>query len=339
MKVQINSYSLDFKLENENTTADLMSSIYDWSKKRNYIFIEAQINDGSYSIDHIPEIPREEIKYINCIIQSKAEVVISSLNEAVDYCNKITNYITITTNEKNFDKSQMNALSNGIEWLIEVLSTILKLLSLDINEVKFKDIKVIDAVDRFFDFKDAIKNIEKIEDLVKLYNEKKISLTSILDILKMLISSENLKSLIRDSIDTPDILINSLKEIKENIPKLLINIEESAIAFQTGKDDIGSEKLQLFVDFIYTYIRNCYQIAPVFTIDLSKIVVNNISLEKKNLEIHNFLNDIVSVMENNDIISLSDILEYEMKPVLENITQYIDTLIDKVLKNSISFDE
>jgi len=40
------------------------------------------------------------------------------------------------------------------------------------------------------------------------------------------------------------------------------------------------------------------------------------------------LNEIAEVMENQDIISLSDILEYEIKEALANIDKYIDAIID-----------
>jgi hypothetical protein len=140
--------------------------------------------------------------------------------------------------------------------------------------------------------------------------------------------------LVIQSIDSPDILLNSILNIKNEIKNQIKNLEEIAVSYQTKKDDIAAEKLELFISFIFNYSRTCYQISPVFEIDLEAVKVDNISLGRKNDEIQGHLNNIIDAMENNDIISLSDILEYEMKSSLENLGTYIDLLIDEIKKNS-----
>ncbi len=152
-------------------------------------------------------------------------------------------------------------------------------------------------------------------------------------ILKMLLMSENMKSLVIQSIDSPDVLINDLINIKKEIPAQIKNLEEIAVSYQTRKDEIGSEKLELFINFIFNYSRTCLQVATVFGVDLEQVIIDGNSLSEKNNEIQNHLNNIMEVMENNDIISLSDILEYEMKSSLENLEIYIDTLIDFIKRS------
>ena len=70
----------------------------------------------------------------------------------------------------------------------------------------------------------------------------------------------------------------------------------------------------------------CYQVGPVLTIDTSAITVNGVSLEEKNNELQDYLIETISILENNDIISLADILEYEILPALEGLGEYIDLL-------------
>jgi len=103
--------------------------------------------------------------------------------------------------------------------------------------------------------------------------------------------------------------------------------EDIAAAFQGGRDAEGAEKLNGFIDFMYTYIRTCHQIPPIFRIDLEGIVLDGTSLEDINADLTEKLNMIVEVMENNDIISLTDILEYEIKPAFEGLGRYIDELL------------
>ena len=65
-----------------------------------------------------------------------------------------------------------------------------------------------------------------------------------------------------------------------------------------------------------------------------EIMIDNVSLEEKNSIINDMINEIVNVMENNDIISLTDILEYEIKPVFENMELYIDKILDTIIQSS-----
>ena len=133
-----------------------------------------------------------------------------------------------------------------------------------------------------------------------------------------------------NSVESPDNLVVSIKKINDELPAQIKNIEEIAVAFQTGNDREGAQKIELFIDFIYQYVRTCYQVSPVFDIDLSEIVIDGISLLDKNSEIQNFLTEISEVLENNDIISLADILEYEIMPLLESVTAYLDLMIEKI---------
>jgi len=330
MKIQINSSPVGFELQNEKTVSDVINSMYKWTQQRDLVFVEAKVDDQSYFIDEIPDISLQEVELINCQIQSKADIVISSLSEGIEYCKKALNFMENSIRDNHPDITQIEFMPGGIDWIIEVLTKVLQLLCLDINEVKYKDKSVMDYTERLEKFRNDVKNENNISSLVKLFDEGRVLFSSMNDIMKMLISSENMKSLIINSIESPDVLIHSLKEIKDRLPEQLKNLEEIAYSFQAGKDSIGSEKLQIFIDFIYSYSRTCCQAAPVFEINLRDVIVDGISLDEKNGEINSFLSEIVEVMENNDIISLTDILEYEIKPALENLEFYIDNLIKRI---------
>ena len=95
-------------------------------------------------------------------------------------------------------------------------------------------------------------------------------------------------------------------------------------------DNEGVEKLHRFIEFIFLYTRTCYQIAPVFGLDLEEVVVDEISLVERNNQLQELLEQVSEVLENDDIISLADILEYEIKPVMENLHLYINSLTESM---------
>jgi len=82
---------------------------------------------------------------------------------------------------------------------------------------------------------------------------------------------------------------------------------------------------------MFNYTRTCYQISPVFDISLKDIVVGEESLEERNREIQILLNETVDIMESNDMISLADILEYEIVESIENLENFIDLLLEKIV--------
>ena len=43
------------------------------------------------------------------------------------------------------------------------------------------------------------------------------------------------------------------------------------------------------------------------------------------------LNETLEIMESNDMISLADILEYEIKDIIDNLDQYIELLLKRIV--------
>lgn len=330
MKVRINNCPVEYQLENEKNVTEIISSITRWATERNLVFIEAQIDDTSYTPDTIPPLPVDKVDLINCMIHSKGDIVLTSLGEAMGYCDRVAMFIAKVSEGGGGDPAQASSLALGLDWISEVLKKILTMLGVTASEVRYRDGNLEGFIIRLDRLRERLKEDPSGEDFIAMLGGESGLFESMKDIFRMIMLSENLKSLIIQSIDSPNVLLNSLMEIREELPAQLLNLEDAAIAFQTGKDNQGSEKLQQFIDFIYRYIRTSSQISPVFDIDPAGISSGGTTLEDKNRLIRELLDQIVVVMENNDIISLADILEYEMRPALENIVLYIDLLLGKI---------
>jgi hypothetical protein len=335
MEIQINSCPVEFELSGEKTIGEVIGSIVDWTRNRNLIFTETAINNNNYSIDKIPDIPLDEIRTLNCIVQSKADLVISSINACIDYCAKSEEFFRKSVSESNASTKEIENVATGIDWIVELLTKISDMLGIDLTGIKYKDDPVQLYIDKIIKFKTGlIGNKKNSEKLLQTIEGNYDIFSAISSILKMLLISENMKALVIQSIDSPDVLMKTLIGIKDEIPNQLKNLEEIAVSYQTRNDMAGAEKLGLFINFIFNYSRACFQIASVFGVDQEKVIIDDISLSRKNDEIKDHLDNVMKVMENNDIISLSDILEYEMKSSLENLGVYIDALITYIEKRA-----
>ncbi len=328
MQVLINDCPVDFELQQDNKISDVINSISEWTRDRDLVFYELYIDDHSYPIDGAPEASLNDIKVINCIVQSKADIVFSSVDEATRYCDRLTAFMERVAETGQCGRNDVDDMLSGISWLLEVLSKVTGLLGISYNRLKYKDGELAHHVRVIEAFRDSLAVAgNDAKDVMALHRD---IFADIKHIFRMLLLSDEMRSLIVQSIDSPDVLISSIAQARDELAVQLAGVQAAAVAYQMGKDMEGSERLKSFVDFIYRYTRTCYQLVPMFHVDLSEISVEGVSLEEKNRTLRGLLHEIITVMENNDIISLSDILEYEIRPALENLGAYLDQLVGKI---------
>ena len=331
MEIQINNHPIEFQLQQEMTIADVINSINGWSSERDLIFSEVHIDGEPYTVDDIPLHDLEKIACINCIIQSKSDIVFSSIDEGARYCARAGAFIdSLLEDTEKVEQGQLEHLSQGLEWMNDVFKSIVKLTGLDANAFGYKNRTVADYILFLEKMKNEVRDMDAIEEY-KNYFQKHGNIFPILkEIFRLILMSPEMKKLILHSIDSPDVVLETLTVIRQSMPKELQNIEDIAVSFQTGKDKEGIEKLNQFIDFVFNYIRTCYQVMPVFDIELTEFVHDGVNLGEKNERLQQMLQETIAIMENNDFISLSDILEYEIKPSLEDLDVYLGELINAV---------
>lgn len=321
MDIQINSHPVSFDLEQERNVAEVVTSVSRWAQARDFVFIEAYIDDVGYTVDRIPDVSIDRVERLNCIVQSKADVVISSIEEGIRYCDRVIDFAHKAAGAP-ARKEQAEALAGGIVWIKDMVTSVLTLLSINIGTVSLKDRGLETILKELDELRDAAEARES-ERMIGLFTELK-------NAFRLLLMSENLKMLVIQSLDSPDVLIDALKEIRKSIPGQRENLSSAAAAYQSGKDGEAAERLQRFIDFIFGYIRTCHQTSPVFQVNLRDVAIEGVSLEEKNGAIQQLLAEMHNALENNDMVSLSDILEYELNPAFGNIERYIDLLIEKI---------
>jgi hypothetical protein len=329
VEILVNNYPVDFTIENEKTAPDVVDSILKWCRQKDLILSMVYIDDEIFALDQIPDRSIDSIKILNCLIQSRSELVFASVDEGIRYCEKADAFAAEAAKSGRVGRSDMVDIASGLIWLGDIISNIINLLGLKPETVKYRDINLPEYISLLENFNSSIENGGENSYLEILKSNANIFQTSI-GFLRMLVVSDEMKALVMQSIDSPDVLMKSLLQIKDSLPSQLDNIEATAAAFQAGKDSVGIEGFKNFLDFIAEYVRTSYQIGPVFDINISEVKINGASLEEKNRILQDFLNKTVEIMENSDIISLSDMLEYEIKPSLGDLGNYIDLIQDMI---------
>jgi hypothetical protein len=326
----INDCPVEFGLEREKNVSDVIQSVSAWTRERDLVFYELYIDDGLYAIDAVPDKSLDEVTVINCIVQSKADIVFSSADEAMRYCDRIEGFAGRIGENAEWTRGDRDDFVTGVSWLLEVLFKVMGLLGIARADVKYRDRELSYYIRILEGLRDALAAAGGTPELNQAVGTHAGIFSDIKGVFRMLLLSDAMRSLIVQSIDSPDVLLASLRQTGSELPDQLANVEAAAVAYQTGKDVDAAGRLKGFVDFIYRYTRTCSQIMPVFRVDLAEVEVDGVSMEKKNRDLRGLLHDVIEVMENNDIISLSDILEYEIKPALESLRPYVDLLLSRI---------
>lgn len=328
MKLLINGSEISFDLSEENRVKEVVSAVKDWAATRDLIITEVLVDEKTYHVDDELNLPVDSVGKIDCQIVSKADLIMSTIDEGAAYCERAITFLNLSVENGSVDSAKKEQLSAGLLWLEETLHTIFHLLTLDPADVSYMDRSVSECVKELSSLSAAIAAASDDKSLLEIISSRKGIIEIARGIFKMLYFSDNLRQIIVKGLDSPNDLVVHLEEVSEGLASQCESIERASIAFQTGKDAEGSEILQSLIDFIYRYMRICHQISPVFGVDSATIVIDDRSMENLNASIHSSLEEIVNVMENGDIISLADILEYQLKEDLFHCKGYTDLLLE-----------
>jgi len=327
VRILINNHEVDFKLENEKTLDEVVSSLHGWASERGLIMMEVQMDGKTYSPETVPSIALDQAGDVNCVLESQAETIFSTAGEAITYCGKAVEFIEDCEKTGETKDDELRNLAEGTQWLAQVIVSVLHLLNIDPESRNYRDRTIAYYVERIESFAANLR--EGGTDCAYLSTGKEI-LSDGMDILKMLLGGEEMRRMVLEGIESPDALMESLHVLREGLEKERDNLRECVVSFQAGRDAEGAERLNRFIEYVYRYSRVCGQIGPVFALPLSDLMRNGKSMEERNIDLQGLLSQVLDAMENDDIITLADVLEYEIVPLLSDLEDYMDLLLEKL---------
>ncbi len=333
MEIRMNGQQVDITLDTEKTLADVESSMTKWSAKRDLLLTGIFADDRFYITGEVPDEPIDGVAVLDLQIQSRVDLMIATLTDGIAYCDRVISYINQAIEDASFSTDDIEPFFAGIDWLLDITQSVFRQLELDIHDIKHLDRPVADYLADVTRLSMELKAMvrEKDAEIIREYlKQQKDLFSAFRGIFKMALLSDNIKQMVIRSIDSPDALIKALHDSRERLPAELDNLERISEAFQSGRDSEAVDKLQEFLDYMHMFTRSAIQCAPVFGLDSSGIVVDGVSFDEKNSEIGELLSAVVDAMENDDIISASDILEYELRPSLETVPQYITIILERI---------
>lgn len=302
MDIYINEKQVDFQLETEKNVYDILENIERWGGENNLIILNYKLNQGEllFLIDRqenkqslIADIDRIDV----CMV-SNEEYVFKSTKELKTFCEKF---------KSNVYKVEIDEAITALEWIEDNLKSLLdifKLINKDFFLEVVKDIKI--SLYKPAKNKNILdEQLNKLEELThRLVFKAWVSHLSF----NLKVATKESSFKVRDEIITlSDELIDKIPPIAENI--------------QTGRD---GEAMHAIED-----LTEAYQVLMMYaekTQILAKTIADKANKTGKNLfeDIKNILKEIEEHLDKEDMVQVSDLIEYEFGEKLRDLKQLIE---------------
>jgi hypothetical protein len=93
------------------------------------------------------------------------------------------------------------------------------------------------------------------------------------------------------------------------------------------------ELFQNDITIMEDLITTVQKTQKLFNLNYAQIKVNEKSIEEEILTLKDILKEVITAFENNDIVMLCDLLEYELSPIIENWIEILKRLEEEAKAN------
>lgn len=288
------------------------------------------------------DILAKEIEILEIKTLKTVDLAIESLTEVGKYIPKLINGVSqikdfLKEGKEIEAKKTTVQFVEGLRWMASVLKKSGLILKLDYKNIYLEE--------------EEATVLEKIEALEKeersLQNELKAlnwqGIEEVLDELRPLLSSwikalpkilqgysKKEKAEILKEETTSAQIFRGLKASKEDLSKLSKELEDISIRMQTGNEYEAMEGLQECTRTLENIFGLLKKAQDFFNLNYSQIKIEKEDVASKIEEIKDVLSEVVTAFENNDLVLLADLLEYELSPLMSRFPEVINCLISQI---------
>ncbi len=326
MKILVNQRPIDFEIGVTETLKDVVSLLNKWTAEGNAIIVDLKIDGKSIQLEEAINSPLkiDEIEVLEMELQGVEEMVKEGLEEVENYLPRL-----IIGIDQIAELSRLKEFVEGLEWLNEVITKAGSLMKWDYNKLCVDEELIEKKRDGLVEIASLLK--EKVEN-----KDMEGASTILKDRVKPLLEGwvEALPTLIKKIPKKEDTqaLLSKLKGVSSRFPDLSKEIEKISVYLQTGEMTEAMEQFQKTIDELQSMIHLLQEIRIFFDLDYRGIKVKEETIEERCQELDELLSEIITAFENEDIVMLADLLEYELSPLLSRWGEVITAVIAEVEK-------
>lgn len=344
MEILINREKVDLKLDKNACLGEIIEILNEELAKTQMVIVDILLNKERINPIEKKDLLVKEIELLEIKAVTAVDLAIESLTEVGKYIPRAVRGIggikDFLKEGKDREVSQkVSQLAEGLSWIVDVLKKSGLVLKSDYKSIYLKE--------------EEATVLEKIEALEKeersLQNELKElnwqGVEKILDDLSPLLSSwistlpkilteyskQEGAKILKEETGAAQIL-RELKASREDLSKLSQELEDISIRMQTGNEYEAMESLQectRTLENIFGLLKNAQNF---FNLNYAQIKVEKEDVASKIEEIKDILSEVVTAFENNDLVLLADLLEYELSPLMSLFPEVIDSVLARIKK-------
>jgi len=129
--------------------------------------------------------------------------------------------------------------------------------------------------------------------------------------------------------------ISSLEKIKVYLPEIAKKMEQASFLIHQGDFKKAFFLLNKYIDLWDGLNETLRIIENIFALDYSQIILQKDTISYKMEELVEFLDEAKKAMNDNDFLTLADILEYELAPRIMEKKELVDRII-MILKHQMN---
>jgi hypothetical protein len=318
MELYINSEKMDFELENEKNSFDVVNSLSElFSKTEPKQFItKISIDEKEYSF-----ADEEKLKSVNIDNVKKIEVEVNDLfgitTLSFEQIGGFLELLSEVFKNKKRDENSKN-INEYVLWMKQGISQIIKLFYGKENQ-----------------FKEEKSFYENCDGLIKILSSgnsfESISEEAALVIEMLKGDLKDIKNMLIHNFKLPDrdYIIENINVVVKNIDEILPKLESIPILFQNGEDRESMNIIQNLTEILEKSINLFLLFKETFKLHMDKYTVKEVSFEEFFNIVTDHLKQLMDAIQNKDSVMIGDLLEYEFVPNLNEVKSILTKVYEE----------
>jgi hypothetical protein len=133
-----------------------------------------------------------------------------------------------------------------------------------------------------------------------------------------------------ETIDVRTQAVNALREVKNHLPGLTKALVEVTKSIQAGEVLKGYKSLATCADVLNLIVHVIDEVRALLGIDLTGVRMDGSTLSEQLEQVRNVLRDAKGALDTNDIVTVADLMEYELAPRIGKWDAILDTLLKTI---------
>lgn len=327
MDIYINNEKMNFELENEKNSLDIVNAIIDFAagSTPQHFITKIMIDGNEYSLaneEKMKKININSIKEIKFETQDLYEVTNLSINQIEDFLKLLTQIF----NKNKWDIS-IKKVNDSIKWMKKGIEQIINIFAPRNSFLKDQEKLFYENCEKMLNYTSKIKSIEDS------FNDSDIK-KSLKYIKEMRETIDNIKNWLVKTYRLPDnkVIFSDIENLIVDIDSIIPKLENVPVLFQTGEDKGIMQIIQSLTDILEKSINLFVLFKESLKIHMDKYSVKEVSFEEFFKTITEHLKQLMDAMRNNDSVMVGDLLEYEFVPNLDEIKNILIKIKDEAFE-------